>query len=70
MIHIHCGDAETLRKTKSKPESAEVAEDAEVRGACFSLPPGGSPAFGQAKACPTWLEQLYDPHTWPPRRSL
>jgi predicted deacylase len=26
---IHRGDAETQRKTKSKPESAEVAESAE-----------------------------------------
>ena len=29
---VHRGDAEALRKTKSKPESAEVAEAAETQG--------------------------------------
>ena len=32
-----------------------------TRGACFSLPPGTSPAFGQAEACPTasWLDSVF-----------
>jgi hypothetical protein len=36
--NIHRGDAETLRKekTNAKPESAEVAENAEMQGFRFS----------------------------------